>query len=90
MPHSKPSWTEDDIAKLKSMAGKVPWEGIAAEPGRSRGALAVKACELGLSLRTKPRAGKGKRARMVALQMNYERKKKIISVLRQQFGLLTR
>jgi hypothetical protein len=61
MPHSKRAWTEDDIVKLKSMAGKVPWEGIAAELGRSRGALAVKACELGVSLRTKPRAGKGKR-----------------------------
>jgi hypothetical protein len=61
MPHSKRAWTEDDIAKLKSMAGKVPWEGIAAELGRSRGALAVKACELGVSLRTKPRGGKGKR-----------------------------
>jgi hypothetical protein len=61
MPHSKRAWTEDDIVKLQSMAGKVPWEGIAAELGRSRGALAVKACELGVSLRTKPRAGKGKR-----------------------------
>jgi hypothetical protein len=61
MPHSKRAWTEDDIAKLKSMAGKVPWEGITAVLARSRGALAVKSCELGISLRTKPRAGKGKR-----------------------------
>jgi hypothetical protein len=29
-------------------------------------------------------------ARMVALQLNYERKKKVVSVLRQRFGLLTR
>jgi hypothetical protein len=36
------------IAKLKSMAGKVTWESIAAELARSPGALAVKACELGL------------------------------------------
>jgi hypothetical protein len=61
MTHSKRAWTEDDIAKLKSMAGKVPWERIAVELGHSRGAIAVKACELGVSLRTKPRAGKGKR-----------------------------
>ena len=61
MPHSNRAWTEDDIAKLKSMAGKVLREGIAAELGRSRGALAIKSCELGISLRTKPRAGKGKR-----------------------------
>jgi hypothetical protein len=61
MPHSKRAWTEDDIAKLKSMAGKVPWEGIAAKLGRSRGALAVKACELGVSLRTNlgPERAKG-------------------------------
>ena len=38
MPHSNRAWTEDDIAKLKSMAGKVLREGIAAELGRSRGA----------------------------------------------------
>jgi hypothetical protein len=30
------------------------------------------------------------RARMVALQFGYERKKKIVSVLRRRFGLLTR
>jgi hypothetical protein len=65
MPYSKRAWTEDDIAKLKSMAGKVPWAGIAAELDRSRGALAVEACELRLSLRTQPRGGKGKR-RMVS------------------------
>jgi|tagenome__1003787_1003787.scaffolds.fasta_scaffold20871445_2 hypothetical protein len=30
------------------------------------------------------------RARMMALQITYERRKKIVSVLRQRFGLLTR
>jgi|tagenome__1003787_1003787.scaffolds.fasta_scaffold20041934_1 hypothetical protein len=61
MPKSKRAWKEEDIAKLKAMAGKVPGERIAAELGRTLGALAVKACELGLSLRTIPR---GKRARV--------------------------
>jgi hypothetical protein len=37
------------------MAEKIPGELIAAELSRSHGALAVKACELGLSLRTIPR-----------------------------------
>ena len=61
MPESRRTWKEDDIAKLKAMAGKIPGELIAAELGRSPGALAVKACELGLPLRTQPRGGKGKR-----------------------------
>jgi hypothetical protein len=42
MPYSKRAWTEDDFAKLKSMAGKVPWAGPVAELDRSRAALAVK------------------------------------------------
>jgi hypothetical protein len=60
MPQSRRAWKEDDIAKLKAMAGKVPGERIAAELGRSLGALAVKACELGLSLRTIPRGERTK------------------------------
>jgi hypothetical protein len=55
MPESRRAWKEDDIAKLKAMAGKVPGERIAAELGRTLGALAVKACELRLRLRTKHR-----------------------------------
>ena len=55
MPQSRRAWKEDDIAKLKAMAGKVPGERIAAELGRTLGALAVKACELRLTLRTKHR-----------------------------------
>jgi hypothetical protein len=47
--HSK--WTEDDIAKLKRLAGKVPAKDIAAELGRSRGATVVEASKLRLSLR---------------------------------------
>ena len=44
-------WTEDDIAKLKRMAGKVPAKDIAAELGRSRGATVVEASNLRISLR---------------------------------------
>jgi hypothetical protein len=47
-------WTADDIAKLKTLAQKLPPAEIAAKLGRSPSALAVKAHELKLSLRTKP------------------------------------
>jgi hypothetical protein len=55
MPDSRRAWKEDDITKLKARAGKVPAGLLAAELGRTLGALAVKACELELSLRTIPR-----------------------------------
>jgi hypothetical protein len=44
-------WTEDDIAKLRRLAGKVPAKDIASELRRSSGATAVEASKLGLSLR---------------------------------------
>jgi hypothetical protein len=48
-------WTVNDIAKLKSLAGKLPVMEIAAELGRSPGATILKAYQLRLSLRC-PRA----------------------------------
>ena len=51
-PHSRP-WTEEDNAKLKSLAGKMPTGRIAAELGRSPGATVVQACKLKVSLRTR-------------------------------------
>ena len=50
MPERR-EWTKDEIAKLKSLAGKLSIEEIAVELGRSPGATAVKACNLKLSLR---------------------------------------
>jgi len=44
-------WNDDQIAKLKSLAGKVPARDIAAELGRSPGALAVQASKLKIPLR---------------------------------------
>jgi hypothetical protein len=44
-------WTADDVAKLKSLAQKQRLSAIAAELGRSRGATAVKAHQLGVSLK---------------------------------------
>ena len=56
MSHSKRRWNEDDIARLKAMAGKEPGQRIAAQLGRSLGATAVQACKQGLSLRIKRRS----------------------------------
>jgi len=57
MPDPKRAWTEENIARLKTMAGKIPAKQIAAELGRTPGATAIEASKLGLSLRLR-RAGR--------------------------------
>ena len=60
MPHREiRPWTEVDIARLKRMAQKMPSTEIASELGRSTSALAVKAHQLKLSLRMKPKKSSG-------------------------------
>ena len=54
MPDNRRPWTEAEIAKLKSMAGKLPTKEIAAELGRSQGATMVEASKLKISLRMRP------------------------------------
>jgi hypothetical protein len=44
-------WTGDEIVKLKNLAQKQTRKAIAAEPGRSPWATAVKAHQLGVSLK---------------------------------------
>jgi hypothetical protein len=44
-------WTADDVAKLKNLAQKQTRKTIAAELGRSQSATAVKAHQLGISLK---------------------------------------
>jgi hypothetical protein len=51
-------WTADDIAMLKNMAQKEPCAMVAAQLGRSVGTTAVKAHQLGISLKV-PRQGGG-------------------------------
>jgi hypothetical protein len=51
MPDSRRGWTDDDIARLKSLAGTTPAQDVAAQLGRSLGATAVEASKLKLSLR---------------------------------------
>ena len=62
MPDPRRVWKADEIVKLKAMAGKEPGERIAAELGRTLGAVAVEASKLGLSLRTKRRSRSTKMA----------------------------
>ena len=50
-------WTADDIAKLKNMAQKEPCASVAAQLGRSVGATAVKAHQLGISLKVPRQSG---------------------------------
>jgi hypothetical protein len=59
MPDPRRVWNEDDIAKLKEMAGRIPREEIAAQLGRTVGATAVEASKLGLSLRCSKRLTAG-------------------------------
>jgi hypothetical protein len=54
MANSVRRWTASEIEKLQEMAGKQPREKIAAELGRGPGAIAIKAHQLGISLRWMP------------------------------------
>ena len=50
MSDSRRLWSEDEIAQLKSMAGRFPAKEIAAELGRSSGAIFVEASRLNIPL----------------------------------------
>jgi len=54
MTRSWRRWTEDDIAKLRTMAKKYPMAKIAQELGRQIPAVQTKAHALGISLRRTP------------------------------------
>ena len=51
-------WSEDDVAKLKSLAGRRPTKEIAAELGRTAGATVVEASKLKISLDTRRHLGR--------------------------------
>lgn len=51
MPLTNRRWTEDDIAKIKTMAQRKSRADIAAALGRSVGALSVKAHQLRVPLK---------------------------------------
>jgi hypothetical protein len=46
------SWTDEDNAKLKSLAGKIQVAMIAGQLGRTKAAVVVQASKLKFSLRT--------------------------------------
>jgi hypothetical protein len=46
-------WSDEDIAKLKSLAGRLPARDIADRMGRSLGAVVTVAARMKLSLRTR-------------------------------------
>jgi hypothetical protein len=52
-------WTDDDIAKLQSMARRYPTKQIAKELGRGVPATIMMAHTLRISLRLKPKKGSG-------------------------------
>jgi len=53
MANSRRPWSEDEIAKLKSMAGRFSSGQIATELGRTPGAIMVEASKLKISLSTR-------------------------------------
>jgi hypothetical protein len=52
-------WTDEDIAKLQSMARRYPTKHIAKELGRGVPATVMMAHSLRISLRLKPKKGSG-------------------------------
>jgi hypothetical protein len=57
MQNTRRPWSENDIAKLKGLAGKLPAKKIASQLGRTEGATLVEASKLKISLRTRPQLG---------------------------------
>jgi hypothetical protein len=62
MPDNRRNWTEEDIAKLKSMAGKLSLVEIATRLGRTTGATALQASKLKISLRRDSDSGRARTA----------------------------
>ena len=58
MLKSRRPWSEDDVAKLKSLAGTRSTTEIAAELGRTTGATVVEASKLKISLDTRRHSGR--------------------------------
>ncbi len=56
MPRQR-KWSEEDIAKLNSLARRYPTAQIAAALGRGISSTVMKAYELRISLRMKPKRG---------------------------------
>jgi hypothetical protein len=58
-------WSDEDIAKLKSLAGRLPARDIADKMGRSLGAVITVAARMKLSLRTRLDSNRNSFAKML-------------------------
>lgn len=58
MPRWKENWTEDEVEKLKALAGSMPLTLIAKELNRTRGAVLAKATEETLAIIVRPGSGR--------------------------------
>ncbi|MDB5688059.1 MAG: hypothetical protein JWR77_2648 [Rhizorhabdus sp.] len=56
-------WNDEDLARLRALAGKMRPGDLAGELSRSAAAIAIKACELGISLRVARTGPRGLQAR---------------------------
>lgn len=66
LKNNRRSWSVEEIAKLKSMAGTRSVKDIAKELGRSMGATVIMASKLKISLRTRFHFGRTYPGRMPA------------------------
>jgi hypothetical protein len=66
MPDLRRAWTEDDIARLKAMAGKMPAERIAADLGRD----SCRSLEAGAFVAHQTSRPKASRMRMMQQQVS--------------------
>jgi hypothetical protein len=55
-------WSDEDLTRLRALAGKIPPGDLARELRRSAAAIKIKACELGISLRVARTGPRGLRA----------------------------
>jgi hypothetical protein len=55
-------WNDEDLTRLRALAGKMPPGDLARELRRSAAAIKIKACALGISLRVARTGPRGLRA----------------------------
>ena len=67
MSDARRPWSEDDIAELRSMGGKIPAREIAAKLQRSPGAVFVEASKLKIRLKTRSGPPRGEAAKHAPL-----------------------
>jgi hypothetical protein len=59
-------WTDEDVENLQKLARTMPTAEVAKRLGRGRAGTVMKAHELNISLRLKPKVGSGVPSRLLA------------------------